>query len=498
MADSQTYYYFITSSLVVSLLLTIFHKNAVILTVDSFSNKVAFALQKNNNSPFEITSSTLLFSTTATGPRGPSKVSDPSGPTPPNEPVEYPSVKLEDLPEANYDENTVPIPHQQWRRGETNGCEDPLDAPWRKEAERIIELAVLSAGGTYIDTTWYLTSVCVTIGMDFQDMEQDLIKGSGPEIRVHTSSAPIYYDPDDPNPDDIDFDEDINKPIYEYDFEAERTLELNSYAKADKEAGESDDPESLGLDPKDDVPLYVDKEYREDLGLRASELRKLRGTTLDDPVEMEDLFWLEKNGPIHKQYYGKKINTQALSVIANSILEALKEYDDKLNVLPRHEVVLASPSGPVAVDTQKRFDAAIGRRVAVRTHDPWQSNRSLYGILVGRSTLDVYINQKGNLVTIPNNFVSGVELMDGEELDEYEQELNEEFIEEERIEKEEHAELMKQRLADFEEELQRIEEEYDKEMEEIDKLRGDDDNAENDDDNDDEDYGEGFEKEEAD
>merc|ERR1712238_53884 len=178
----------------------------------------------------------------------------------------------------------------------------------------------------------------------------------------------------------------------------------------------------------------------------------------DDPVDWDDMFWLDKIGPEHKKYYGEKINTAALSTIAASVLEALKEREDELQALARHEVTLASPSNPTSLDTQKKFDAAIGNRVAVRTHDPWNSNRSLYGILVDRNTLDVYINQKGRLVTIPNNFVAGVELLEGDELEELE-DNDEEDEDLELSDEEEHAILMKKRLADFEEELKAAEEE---------------------------------------
>lgn len=203
-----------------------------------------------------------------------------------------------------------------------------------------------------------------------------------------------------------------------------------------------------------EAPLYVDKEFREDLALRASELRLLRSTKMDDPVDWDDMFWFDKVGPEHKKYYGEKVNTAALSQIAGNILEALKEREDELQILSRHEVVLASPSNPRAVDTQKKFDAAIGKRVVVRTHDPWESNRSLFGVLVDRNTLDVYINQKGRLVTIPNNFVSGVELVLTEEEEEELEREEEALMEEEGLTEEEaHAELVKRRVAEFEAEL---------------------------------------------
>lgn len=188
-------------------------------------------------------------SATKLNARKPSRVSDPSGPTVEMEPEELPEIDYDSLEETKFNEANIPIPNQPWRRGETAGCEAPIDAEWRKEAERMIEMGVQMAGGTYIDTTWYLTSVVVTIGMDFQEMKTDLLRAGGPEVRIDTSSKPIYYDPDDPEPEDIWYSEDEDTPFYERDDEAEKAIANRTYAKADVEEGESDSPESLGLDP---------------------------------------------------------------------------------------------------------------------------------------------------------------------------------------------------------------------------------------------------------
>lgn len=182
--------------------------------------------------------------------RAPSKVSDPSGPTVEAEPEEFPEVDYDSIPETKYDEEKIPIPHQPWRRGETAGCEDPIDAEWRKEAERMIKMGVQASGGTYIDTTWYLTTVVVTVGMEFQGMPPDLMREGGPEIQIDTASKPMYYDPDDPQPKDIDFEEDQDTPVFERDEEAEQAIANRTYAKADPDEGEEDTPESLGLDPE--------------------------------------------------------------------------------------------------------------------------------------------------------------------------------------------------------------------------------------------------------
>lgn len=456
----------------------------VVVTVDCFSP----GWNTNSRTTAATTASTTSATINTLLHAGPSRVSDPSGLTTETEPEEFAEVEYDDLPEANFDDDKIPIPHQPWRRGETVGCEDPIDAEWRKEAERMIKMGVQIVGGTYVDTTWYLTSVVITVGMDFQDMKNDLLRENGPEIKIDTTCKPMYYDPDDPNPDDIDFAEDEEMPIFERDVEADKAIANRTYAKPDIEDGEADTPESLGLDPEDDMPLYVDKEFREDLALRATELRMLRDTKTDDPVDWDDMFWFDKSGPEHKKYYGEKVNTAALSTIAGSIMDALKEREDELQILSRHEVVLASPSNPRALDTQKKLDEAIGRRVAVRTHDPWNSNRSLYGILVDRNSLDVYINQKGRLVTIPNNFVSGVELMlsdEEEEEMEAEEEEAEEDEEEELTEDEAHAELMKRRIGDFEAELEaEMEAEYEAEEDDDDDVDADDEDVDADDEDD--------------
>ena len=222
--------------LVVVLLFVIEHSGVTI--VDCFSQQ-----QYKSKVP---TTFTTLFSTTA---RSPSKVFDPAGDTASNEPEDFQPVNIEDIPENQYNESAIPIPNQPWRRGETVGCEDPIDSIWRKEAEKMIKLGVEIVGGQYIDTTWYLTSVVVTIGMNFQEnfgMTRDLLRENGPEIHVDTTASPIYYDPDDPKPDDIDYEEDQNVPIYERDYEGEYSIANKTYAKADTDEGETDS--DLGLD----------------------------------------------------------------------------------------------------------------------------------------------------------------------------------------------------------------------------------------------------------
>ena len=325
---------------------------------------------------------TVLRAASSSRPR--SRVSDPTGVTPTIEGDEIPIIDNEDIPELYYDENKHPIPHQPWRRGETAGCEDPIDAEWRQKAEKIIHQAVDMTGGQFIDVTWYLTHLVVTIDESMSGVHRDLMKTDGPVINVVERESPMYRDPADPNPEDIwADDEDIT---YERDEESEEDLKSKMYAR--QEDGEED----LELDEEGDIPLYASQESREDDALRVAEEAELFEEKRERPLNVETL----------------KVDTPALSTIGGAILDALETVEEELQVLARHEIVLASPGAPDVLETQKQFDSHRGFDVAVETQDPWESNRTLRGKLLDRNSMDVMINQKGRMVTIPLNFVKCV------------------------------------------------------------------------------------------
>jgi ribosome maturation factor RimP len=380
-----------------------------------------------------------LFSTTSNNNikrRSPSRVTDPSGSTPPLEEIEYPQVKMEDLPEMQYDKYVPPIPHQPWRRGEMVGCNDPIDSEWRKEAERRIKLAVQMVGATYIDVTWYLTFVVVTVG-DIQSMPQDCYPPSGPFVRwnhIQEDNENIFIDPDDPNPEPIWGIDELNKVMYERDenIDLENDIKSKTYARPDKEElrekkvaaiaaaaseggksadhdGDKDDEakaiiadyDDIGLDPSelDEPSLYVNQEFREDERLRLYLQKQVDADTMP---KVETMATLRET----------LTNKEALSAIGGAIYDALQEVEDELQILARHEVILSSEGHGNVIETQQRFDSKRGCKVAVHTQDPWQSNRILKGILLDRNALDVYIKKQGRMVTIPNNFVKYVELVD--------------------------------------------------------------------------------------
>ena len=319
--------------------------------------------------------------------RSPSKVIDLDGPTEEITAEDLETISSEDIPEMQYDENAHPIPHQPWRRGDTNGCEDPIDAEWRRMEEKIIYSAARSVGGEVRDVTWYLTQVVITLEENFENVE---MYSTGPPIEVmDRSEGPKYLDPNDPNPEEI-WLSDEPEFLWEEDTEREALLKKNSYAPKDPDEEDDDDEES----EEDAYPsIRVSQETREDMA----------GLSDDEEVEIE-------NEPVPVDGEVLPIDTRAVSTIARSILESLEESDEELQVLSRHFVVLSSPGAPDVLDTQRQFDARRGQDVIVETIDPWQSNRVLRGKLLERNSMDVIINKKGRMVTIPLNFVKVVRL----------------------------------------------------------------------------------------
>jgi len=338
-------------------------------------------------SPMQL-SSFGYFELYAQGSR--SRVSDPAGPSPVVEEGEVEEIDLDQVKEFKYDPDNHPIPHQPWRRGHTAGCEDPIDAPWRQRAEILIEKSIEIVGGKLIGVTWYLTHLLITIDDDFSKVPQDFLKSSGPVIDVVEPEAPIFRDPSDPFPEEIWADDESENPPYDYEAEADAEEDLKSKMYARAEEGE----EPLELD-EDEFRTIHGPETRHDKALRVSEEATARRDEREYVIDVEAL----------------KINTPAISSIADAIIEALETEEDELRVLARHEIVLCSPGAPDVLETQEDFDSHRGCDVAVETQDPWNSNRTLRGKLLDRNSMDVLINKKGRMVTIPLNFVKCVRLL---------------------------------------------------------------------------------------
>jgi ribosome maturation factor RimP len=317
-----------------------------------------------------------------------SRVVDLDGPTPEQTPDTVDVIDPEDIPELNYDEDSHPIPHQPWRRGDTRGCEDPIDAPWRQQAEGIITLSAASVGVTVSDVTWYLTSVVITIENDMENVPQ---YQGGPEV-VYESPAPVqYYNPDNPAPEDIIPSEEEDY-LWERDTAAEDEVEKNRLA-----------PRQEGEDGTVDMELEMERN-REKLPLDRETREDIAGFTDEQLGDFE-------RAPVEKtSIKNYMVDSLKISTIAKAILDGLEQVEDELEILSRHEVIMTTPGGSNILDSQRQFDAYRGFDVVVETQDPWESNRVIHGKLLERNSMDLIINKKGRMVTIPLNFVKSVKL----------------------------------------------------------------------------------------
>jgi len=403
---------------------------------------------------------TADYKTTQLAAFSPSKITDDEGPTPSITEDEPDLVDPSTIPELHYDTHAVPIPHQPWRRGDTDGCQDPIDAPWRLEAEEIIRLAATGIGAEIRDITWYMSNIVITLQ---ESLHWRVTGPSGPEIRVDDSVPPIWFDEEDPEPEDdygiyaneedgrVEVEDDDgnissgipNDPYDEREFDEVSGTYLPKPARPLREAVVrnmsfedfakfEDDGMKVKLTDRDErinkqklsmedfqiaLEDYAAEEgiFADDLEDKAADLRAryLRGEDLEAyyPEEYRKIGpeeALEKLAmPSIERSDG--INTHALSVIARSITDALEnpEIEERLEILSRHDVILTSPGDEEKfVETQRHFDEMRGEIVSVQTQDPFGSNRVLRGHLVDRNAMDVVINVKGRMVTIPLNMVS--------------------------------------------------------------------------------------------
>ncbi|KAL7533321.1 hypothetical protein ACHAXR_005172 [Thalassiosira sp. AJA248-18] len=365
----------------------------------------AFTLQcrplPNNSQP---TTTTTLFaarpkntkSNNAAPPFSRSTVFDPDGPTPPVTPDPFPEVDLDSLPEAHYDVDNHPVPHQPWRRGDTDGCHDPIAAPWRLEAESIISDAANLVGCKVVDVTWYMAK-CV-INLDESSFANVVSYVDGPEVRVmypseSDISGHVFQDPEAGTEDEMFTEEDELLDYEQYDEDTEYEI------------------------LKANMPQEYDEGTGEELPPREPRTREERMMEMQEEWESR---WLDepRSEKPSDGMFAHPVDTKALSVVSQAITKALEEDDveNKLQILSRHDIILTSPlDNPCILDSQKEFDAARDLDVYVETRDPWGSNRVLGGKLVDRNAMDVIINQdnSGRMVTIPHSMIHQVLLPSG-------------------------------------------------------------------------------------
>lgn len=232
---------------------------------------------------------------------------------------------------------------------------------------------------------------------------------------------PLYFDPNDPEPEPINADEYDDRVLYvretpEETAAAARRREL-MYAPKDPD-DDPNEPHIVDMG-KDEEPMYMNEER-----------------------QVENADWVCENMPekdpdeFHREFHGVTSDVKGLSTIAQAILDVLEPHEEEWDILSRHELILTSPNpDPDAIETQKQFDAYRDHHVAVETYDPFGSNRTLKGQLVDRNAMDLLLNIKGRLVTVPLNFVKCVRLppqgneYQAEEEDEEEAEDDDEEVE---------------------------------------------------------------------
>lgn len=112
--------------------------------------------------------------------RPPSKVDKEDDPIPSLKSDPIPETETSSIPDLEYSADAHPIPSQPWRRGITDGCEDPIYSPWRLEAESLIYAAAESVGAKLRDITWGMGQLMVMVE-DYEDVEGTI---DGPEIVV--------------------------------------------------------------------------------------------------------------------------------------------------------------------------------------------------------------------------------------------------------------------------------------------------------------------------
>lgn len=130
----------------------------------------------------------------------PSKVEADDEPTPSkmNTEDDFEQADISILDDAKYDANHYPVEGQPWRRGETDGLEDPIKVSWRVEAEAIIKKACELVNAKVDDITWGLAYCLITIG-DMSEVEGII---DGPEVEIDmgewyddspTGTGPDYF-----------------------------------------------------------------------------------------------------------------------------------------------------------------------------------------------------------------------------------------------------------------------------------------------------------------
>jgi len=99
-------------------------------------------------------------------------------------------------------------------------------------------------------------------------------------------------------------------------------------------------------------------------------------------------------------------------LVNKAVQTALDPFEDELEILARHELVVSSRGAPNVLTCEREFAAFKGYEVelAVLAVDGVEPRSPIFGSLVGRDVHETTVNVKGRMVKVPNYLVASVTL----------------------------------------------------------------------------------------
>jgi len=162
--------------------------------------------------------------------------------------------------------------------------------------------------------------------------------------------------------------------------------------------------EKAGCDAPLDAPWRIEAE------------NIMRSTTEGLGLELYDVLWSlrEVEVTIKARDDDKEgLTVEKLSQLAKALTASLEEREDDLQILNRHELIVATPGSPDLIATERQFQAFKGFDVVVTTAEPTSlvsEPRKIEGKLIERTADELKINVGGRTVTIPTTLVDEVRL----------------------------------------------------------------------------------------
>jgi len=113
---------------------------------------------------------------------------------------------------------------------------------------------------------------------------------------------------------------------------------------------------------------------------------------------------------------GDAVGIDQIVDVNKAIQAALDPFEEELEILSRHELLVSTRGVPGTLTTEKEFVAFKGFDVIVETSAPEgiEQREPILGKLQGRDVHETLINVHGRIVKIPNYLVASVKLPEAE------------------------------------------------------------------------------------